>query len=253
MESIHNTESGFDSAVNRLCAEAATAVLLQSSEEDDAESTIRAHAQKVIFAYLESRQDQFKGACTQIKMSELEDILSSVAANHDPDASKTADELLSEIVGRAEVAEGRFVADFVQKMFVAALYQRSNAKKVTFYNIFQAAVEGVALFEGDYSPAEKLAKLVARAELFLFDEPNDARFRDAIVRAFEISKFRDFTRLAEEIRKAEAAEDLRRLAFRLTGPRKVVLDAETMRLMKKRCPARRNPKIRVPELPPFPK
>jgi hypothetical protein len=201
MESIHNTESGFDSAVNRLCAEAATAGLLQSFDEDDAESTIRAHAQQVIFAYLESGEDQFTGACfTQIKMSELEDILSSVAANYDPDANKTADELLSEIVSRAEVAEGRFVADFCTKMFAADYFERSNSKKVSLYHIFQSAGEAVALCEDDCSPAEGLATRISRAESYLFDMPNAALFRDAVIRAFQDSKFKDFTRLAEEIR-----------------------------------------------------
>jgi hypothetical protein len=247
MESIHNAERGFDTAVNRLCAEAATAVLLQSSDDDDGKSTIRAHAQRIIFAYLESRQDEFKGAC--FKMSELEDILNSVAANHDPDANKTADELLSEIVVRAEVAEGRFVADFCTKMFSADYFERSNSKKVSLYHIFQSAVEAVALCEDDCSPAETLATRISRAESYLFDMPNAALFRDAVIRAFQESEFKDFSRLAEEIRKAEDAENLRRLAFRLIGPsRKVVLDAEAKRLMNVRIPPKRTQGMGIPPI-----
>jgi hypothetical protein len=179
-------------------------------------------------------------------MSELEDILNSVAAEHDPDANKTADELFCEIVARAEVGEARFVGDFCIKMFSADYFERSNSKKVSLYHIFQSAVEAVALFEDDDSPAERLATRISRAESYLFDMPNAALFRDAIIRAFQESGFSAFTKLAEEIRRAEAAENLRRLAFRLIGPRKVVLDTATKRLMNVRIPPKRthgNPAI----------
>jgi hypothetical protein len=119
-------------------------------------------------------------------------------------------------------------------MFVADYFQRSNSKKVTLYHIFQTAVEAVALFEDDCSPAESLATRISRAESYLFDTPNAALFRDAVIRAFQESRFNNFSRLAEEIRKAEAAEDMRRLAFRMIGPPKVVLDAQAKLLMNMR-------------------
>jgi hypothetical protein len=231
--------------LNMLCAIEALRLLAKPETEDDEE--VRNFAQAVC-----------TNSCVaqRISMSEteLEKLMQKVEANVDPDATKSVAEVFSDIVASAEAAEARFVADFCTKMFSADYFERSNSKKVGFYHILQCAAEAVALFEDDCSPAERLATRISRAESYLFDTPNAALFRDAVIRAFEESKFSDFTRLAEEIRKAEDAENLRRLAFRLIGPsRKVVLDGETMRLMKKRCPARRNQKTRVPQLPPFPK
>ncbi len=176
---------------------------------------------------------------TLMSDTELERLMQQAEATRDPDATKSVAEVFSDIVALAEAAEGRFVADFCTKMFSADYFERSNSKKVGFYHILQSAVEAVALFEDDDWPAERLAKRIARAEFFLFDQPNDARFKDVIIRAFEDSKFGDFTRLAEEIRKATAAEDLRRLAFRIIGPRKVVLDGAAKRLMKVPIPPKR--------------
>jgi hypothetical protein len=171
--------------------------------------------------------------------TELEKLMQKVEANVDPDATKTVEQLFQEITAAAESAEVSFVSDFCRQMFSAELYQRANSKKASLYSIFQSAVEAVALFDDDYSPAEKLAKLIIRAEVFLFDSPDPARFKASIIYAFERSKFQEFSRLAEEIRKATAAEDLRRLAFRMIGPRKVVLDTATKRLMKVRVPPKR--------------
>ena len=170
---------------------------------------------------------------------ELERLMEQVEAKHDPDATKSVQEIFSEIVALAEEAEADFVADHCTKMFGAAIFERSNAKKVTLYHVLQAAIEAVALFESDDSPAEMLARRVVRAEHYLFDEPNDVRFKEVIIRAFKDSQFGSFTRLAEEIRKAEAAENLHRAAFRMIGPRKVVLDREARRLMNARVPPSR--------------
>jgi hypothetical protein len=178
--------------------------------------------------------------------TELEKLMREAEANVDPDAMKSVQEVFSDIVALAEGAEARFVADFCTKMFSADYFERSNSKKVSLYHILQSAVEALALFEDDDSPAERLAQRIARAESYLFDTPNAALFRDAVIRAFQESEFRDFLRLAEEIRKATAAEDLRRLAFRLIGPRKTVLDAPAKRLMSVRIPPKRthgNPAI----------
>ena len=109
-------------------------------------------------------------------------------------------------------------------MFSAELYQRANSKKASLYSIFQTAVEAVALFDDDYSPAEKLAKLVVRAEAFLFDSPDPARFKASIIYAFERSRFQGLYETGRRNSKATAAEDLRRLAFPIIGPQKIVLD-----------------------------
>jgi hypothetical protein len=226
-QQTHNTE---DRQLNMLCSVEALRILAMPATEHD--EAVRNFAK-------EACSNSFTPPRILMSETELEKLMRDAEANVDPDATKSVAEVFSDIVALAEGAEARFVADFCSKMFAAAFFERSNAKKVTFYHILQAAVEGVALFEDDYSPAEKLAKLVARAEFFLFDKPNDARFKDAIVHAFEVSKYGNFTRLAEEIRKATAGEDLRRLAFRLIGPQKVVLDAGAKRLMKVRVPPKR--------------
>jgi hypothetical protein len=166
--------------------------------------------------------------------TELEKLMKEVEANVDPDIAKTVEEVFQEITEAAESAEISFVSDFCRQMFSAEFYQRANSKKASLYSILQLAVEAVALLDDDYSASEKLAKLVVRAELFLFDSPDPARFKASIIYAFERSKFREFSRLAEEIRKATAAEDLRRLAFRMIGPPKTVLDAAAKRLMNMR-------------------
>jgi hypothetical protein len=180
--------------------------------------------------------------------TELEKLMQKVEANVDPDAAKTVEQLFQEITAAAESAEVSFVSDFCRQMFSAEPYQRANSKKASLYSIFQSAVEAVALFDDDYSPAEKLAKLITRAEVFLFDSPDPARFKTSIIYAFERSKFREFSRLAEEIRKATAAEDLRRLAFRMMGPRKAVLHPAAKRLMSIRIAPKRTRGTAIPPI-----
>jgi hypothetical protein len=226
MNQAHDTE---ERQLNLLCSVEALRVLAEPSTEDD--ETVRNFAKEVCANSFTPPRNSMS--------DELQRLLEQAEAKQNPDEMKSVQEIFAEIVASAEASEARFVADYLIKMFGAALFERSNAKKVTLYSIFQAAVEAVALFEDDDSAAEILTRRVVRAERFLFDDPNDARFKEVIVRAFEDSKFGSFTRLAEEIRKAEAAENLRRLAFRMIGPRKVVFDAAAKRLMSIRIPAKR--------------
>jgi|GEM_PF-6942287 len=220
-----------DRQLNTLCAIEALRLLAKPATEEDEE--VRNFAEELC-----------SNSCASQRISimsdtELERLMQQAEAKRDPDETKSVAEVFSDIMASAEAAEARFVADFCTKMFSADYFERSNSKKVSLYHIFQSAVEAVALFEDGCGPAERLATRISRAESYLFDMPNAALFRDAVIRAFQESKFRDFTRLAEEIRKAEDAENLRRLAFRLIGPsRKVVLDAEAERLMSMRIPPR---------------
>lgn len=221
-----------DRQLNTLCAIEALRLLAKPATEEDEE--VRNFAEELC-----------SNSCASQRISimsdtELERLMQQAEAKHDPDETKSVAEVFSDIVASAEAAEARFVADFCTKMFSADYFERSNSKKVSLYHIFQSAVEAVALFEDDCGPAERLATRISRAESYLFDTPNAALFRDAVIRAFQESKFRDFTRLAEEIRKAEDAENLRRLAFRLIGStQKVVLDGEAKRLMNVRIPPKR--------------
>jgi hypothetical protein len=189
---------------------------------------------------------EFLRTTEDFQMNELERLMQQAEAKHDPDATKSSNEMFQDIAAAAESAEAGFCADYLCKMFATDLFERANSKKVTLYHVFQSAAEAVALFEEEGSPAERLADRLARAEFFLFDAPDPARFKDVVVRAFELSGFRDFTRLAEEIRKAEAAENLRRLAFRLIGPQKVVFDAAAKRLMNMTARSRRARGIETP-------
>ena len=222
MAQAHDTE---DRQLNMLCSVEALRFLAKPATGDD--EGIRNFASEVC-------SNSFTPTRNLMSDTELERLMRQTEAARDPDAMKTVQEVFSDIVASAEAAEARFVADFCTKMFSADYCERSNSKKVGFYHILQCAVEAVALFEDDDSPAERLAKRIARSESYLFDTPNAAFFRDAVVRAFQESQFSDFTRLAEEIRKATAAEDLRRLAFRMIGPPKTVLDAAAKRLMNMR-------------------
>ena len=208
--------------LNMFCSVEALRLLAKPATEDD--QAIRNFAKEVC-------SNSFTPPRDLMSDTELERLMHQAEATRDPDATKSVAEVFSDIVALAEAAEARFVADLCTQMFSAELYQRANSKKASLYSILQTAAEAVALFDDEYSPAEKLAKLVVRAEAFLFDSPDPVRFKASIIYAFECSEFRDFTRLAEEIRKATAAEDLRRLAFRIIGPQKVVLDPEAKRLM----------------------
>ena len=217
--------------VNALCISEAFRILATPAIGDDED--IRNFAQELCSnSYVSQR-------ISIMSETELEKLMQKVEANIDPDMTKTVEQVFQEITAAAESAEISFVSDFCKQMFRAELYQRANSKKASLYSVFQAAVEAVALFDDDYSPAEKLAKLVVRAEAFLFDSPDPARFKASIIYAFERSGFRDFARLAQEIRKATAAEDLRRLAFRVIGPPKIALDGGARRLMKVRIPPKR--------------
>ena len=224
--SLMTDEREAQQKVNLLCAVEALRILATPASGDDED--IRNFAQELCSnSYVSQR-------ISIMSEMELEKLMQKAEANIDPDIAKTVEQVFEEITEAAESAEISFVADFCSRMFSAELYQRANSKKASLYSIFQTAVEAVALFEDEYSPAEKLAKLVTRSELFLFDSPDPARFKSSVIHAFESSKFRDFSRLAEEIRKATAAEDLRRLAFRIIGPQKVVLDSDAKRLMNMR-------------------
>jgi hypothetical protein len=170
-------------------------------------------------------------------MNELERLMQQAEAKSDPDVMKSADELFADIVARAEVAEGRFVADYLTKMFAADYFQRSNSKKASLYSILQSAVEQIALFEDGYSPAEKLANLVARAEFFL-DEPNPVLFKAAIIQAFERSKFSQFGDLGRAIRGQEATLELRRVASRMIASAKSNRIRQVPSWAKIRVPAR---------------
>jgi hypothetical protein len=223
---MSQTEHEAQREVNALCTIEALRILAAPATWDHED--IRTFAQELCFnSYVSQR-------ISIMSETELEKLMQKVEANVDPDAAKTVEQLFQEITAAAESAEVSFVSDFCRQMFSAELYQRANSKKASLYSIFQSAVEAVALFDDDYSPAEKLATLITRAEVFLFDSPDPARFKALIIYAFERSKFQEFSRLAEEIRKATAAEDLRRLAFRMIGPPKTVLDAAAKRLMNMR-------------------
>ena len=229
--STQTEEREVQRTVNTLCTIEALRILATPATGDDED--IRNFAQELCSnSYVSQR-------ISIMSETELEKLMQKVEANTDPDITKTVEQVFQDITAAAESAEISFVSDFCKQMFSAELYQRANSKKASLYSIFQTAVEAVALFEDEYSPAEKLAKLVTRSELFLFDSPDPARFKSSVIHAFESSKFRHFTRLAEEIRKATVAEDLRRLAFRIIGPQKIVLDGAAKRLMKVRIPPKR--------------
>ena len=156
---------------------------------------------------------------------------------------------LAAITASSDSADMDFVADFVGRMFGAAFFARSNCKKAALHSIFQAAVEDVALGEDEeYCAAEKLAKLIARV-----DVSNGAAFKDGIIAAFARSGFSQFKELRAALEKAQADESMMALRRLLIPRRQALLDVEAAALMKKRAPMRRNPKIRVPQLPPFPK
>lgn len=134
------------------------------------------------------------------------------------DAKRAAAEKALEDFANAEVARKvDFLVAHCQRMFAAAINQRSNCVKFRLFSVLQAACERIALYDtDDFSPANKLANLVARAEIWLFDEPDPERFHRAIVYAFQRSGFTDFSGLAEALRveeEARAIMALRRSTF----------------------------------------
>jgi hypothetical protein len=183
--------------------------------------------------------------------SELEKLVATARAE---DVAREATETAISAAERAAaVAKAELVAAHCEKMFAAALNFRSNCVKFRLFSVLQGACERVALYDSDdHSPANKLAKLVARSETWLFDEPDPERFHRAIVYAFQRSGFTDFSGLAEALRVEEEAEAIMALRRSTFTRRRVPLDDEAMALMKRRVPARRNPKTRTPQLPPFP-
>jgi hypothetical protein len=64
-------------------------------------------------------------------MSELENLLKNVVAADSGDDIKhrSAEEVFQELIAGVETAEAQFVADFLDKMFAAAYFSRSNSKK----------------------------------------------------------------------------------------------------------------------------
>lgn len=189
---------------------------------------------------------------------ETDDFQKLIDAAAAEDAKREADRAAAEKVledfARAEAAaKTDFVAAHCEKMFGAAINNRADCIKFRLFSVLQDACERIALYDDDdHSPANKLVTLVARSETYLFDEPDPERFRRAIAYAFERSAFKDFPKLADALKMEIEMDDIRRLAMKLAPRRQVLLDDETAALLKKRCSTRRNPKIRVPQLPPFP-
>ena len=95
---------------------------------------------------------------------------------------KRVEQVFQDITAAAEAPVLRF--RLLQTNVLCGLYQRANSKKASLYHVFQSAVEAVALFEDDVFAGRKLAKLIVRAEAFLFDYPNGA-FQRSIICAFE--------------------------------------------------------------------
>ena len=182
--STQTDEREVQRTVNTLCTIEALRILATPATGDDED--IRNFAQELCSnSYVSQR-------ISIMSETELEKLMQKVEANTDPDVTKTVEQVFQDITAAAESAEISFVSDFCKQMFGAELYQRANSKKASLYSVFQSAVEAVALFDDDYSPTEKLAKLVVRAEAFLFDSPDPARFKASIIYAFERSGFRDF-------------------------------------------------------------
>ncbi len=172
------------------------------------------------------------------------------------EADRAAAEKALEDFARAEAAtKAEFVAAHCSRMFSAAMNNRADCIKFRLFTVLQDACERVALYDDDdYSSGNKLCTLIARAEMWLEDEYFDPhRFQRAVAYAFERSGFKDLSKLADALRFETEADDIRRLALKLAPRRQVRLDDETAALMEKGCSMRRNPKTRVPPLPPFPK
>jgi hypothetical protein len=186
---------------------------------------------------------------------ETDDFQKLIDAAIAEDAARSAAEAaLTKAEAEASAAKVDFVAEHCEKMFAAAINQRSNCVKFRLFSVLQDACERVALYDtDDHSAANKLCTLVGRAENWLLDEPDPERFNRAISFAFERSAFKDFPKLADALKMEIEMDDIRRLALKLAPQRRVRLDDEAAALMKRRAPMRRNPKIRVPQLPPFPK
>ena len=148
--------------------------------------------------------------------------------------------MLEDFAKAEAAAKVDFVAEHCEKMFAAAINSRSNCIKFRLFSVFAAACERIALYDDDeFSSANKLCKLVARAENWLLDEPDPERFNRAIAFAFECSAFKDFSKLADALKMEIEMDDIRRLALRLAPRRQVLLDDETAALMKQRSPLRR--------------
>jgi hypothetical protein len=186
---------------------------------------------------------------------ETDDFQKLIDAAIAEDAARSAAEAaLTKAEAEAAAAKVDFVAAHCEKMFAAAINQRSNCVKFRLFSVLQNACERIALYDDDeFSSPNKLCKLIARAENWLLDEPDAERFHRAISFAFERSAFKDFPKLADALKMEIEMDDIRRLASKFAPRRQVRLDDEAVALMKRRAPMRRNPKIRIPELPPFPK
>jgi len=147
------------------------------------------------------------------------------------------DRVLTAIAATSTAADIQYVTDFCAKMFVAVASERSEEGKLRLYNILQDAVGSVALFADDFSPADLLEKLIARAD-FEDDVVDGPLFRDRIIFAFRRSEFSQFGALRMALERAQKEAEIRCIArlFKMSIPS---VDDEMRRFFNSRCPTRR--------------
>jgi hypothetical protein len=151
-----------------------------------------------------------------------------------PNEQAEVDKLLTSLVDNDNI---RYITDFCSRMFAAVYNERSNSRRLRLFYVFQNAVERVALFAADYSPADIFAKLVARSD-FTDDTVDATRFRDQIAFAFARSEFSQFKELREALEHEQQEESLRNIARLVQPLTRVVMDDEMKRFLKQPCPTR---------------
>jgi len=133
---------------------------------------------------------------------------------------KSSTEAAARAVER-DSAAAKFISNFILDLFAAPLVARSNSKRVRMLEILTSAVEECCFEdeeEGDGGGLwERLQLDLTRAESFIFEEPDDARFRRGVYVAFEraVKCGLDFVALAEAIQDEKRAEELRAVRRRL--------------------------------------
>ena len=188
--------------------------------------------------------------------SELEKLVdTSVAEDVAREAAEAArEQAIQKSIQEDEARARDEVADFVGKMCTLRYSPRSNSKKAFEFQLLFSAASTLSVQYEESDPrghaATFLFKYLATAEEFLYESPDDEKFRAWTL--YALKEFTHFGELAAEIRKGREVAAIRAIALKLAPRRQVLLDDETAALLKKRCSTRRNPKIRVPQLPPFP-
>ncbi len=208
------TPEATDRELDEVCAAVAADVLAWDDEDTDPALTL--FAAKTFL-----RQEQRKMSETELErllreaalcsgelpgISEAQLIPESDTAAIEENVRKLNAEAEAQEAAR-DLAGTEEIGDFVDELYASPLVARANSRRAKLFDILCSAVNECAFEDEEGGDGggiwERMHKDLTAAELFLFFEPDDARFRKAIRVAFEraVGCGLDLEKLASEIRR----------------------------------------------------